>query len=108
MRMVRKPLNLLVDEELVKKARDHGLVISKFLENKLIEYFSFIDAVSKTSTPYNSSKNHGGAKDNFFTDNSKSINSGSDCKDASWARGVAWYPCSFGSYRLEFKSQRAH
>ena len=44
--MVRKPLNLLVDEELVKKARDHGLVISKFLENKLQEYFSFIDAVS--------------------------------------------------------------
>ena len=26
----------------------------------------------------------------------------------TWARRVAWYPCSFGSYRLEFKSQRAH
>ena len=25
-----------------------------------------------------------------------------------WACGVAWYPCSFGSYRLEFKSQQAH
>ena len=36
-----------------KKARDHGLVISKFLENKLIEYFTFIDAVSKTSPSYN-------------------------------------------------------
>jgi len=47
--MARKPLNLLVDEELVKKARDHGLVISKFLENKLQEYFSFIDVVSKVS-----------------------------------------------------------
>jgi hypothetical protein len=46
MRMAKKPLNLLVDEELVQKARDHGLVISKFLENKLQEYFSFIEAVS--------------------------------------------------------------
>lgn len=47
MRMAEKPLNLLVDEELVKKARDHGFVISRFLENKLQEYFSFIDMVSK-------------------------------------------------------------
>ncbi len=47
MRMAKKPLNLLVDEDLVKKARDHGLVISRFLENKLQEYFSFIDTVSK-------------------------------------------------------------
>ena len=46
MRMAKKPLNLLVDEDLVKKARDHGLVISRFLENKLQEYFSFIEAVS--------------------------------------------------------------
>ena len=49
MRMAKKPLNLLVDEELITKARDHGLVISKFLENKLQEYFTFIDAVSKAS-----------------------------------------------------------
>ena len=47
MRMTRKALNLLVDEELVKKAREQGLIISKFLENKLQEYFTFIDAVSK-------------------------------------------------------------
>ncbi len=47
MRMAKKPLNLLVDEDLVKKARDHGLVISRFLENKLQEYFSFIDTLSK-------------------------------------------------------------
>lgn len=25
-----------------------------------------------------------------------------------WALGVAWYPCGFGSHRLEFKSQGAH
>jgi hypothetical protein len=49
MRMTKKPLNLLVDEELIVKAREHGLVISKFLENKLQEYFTFIDAVSKTN-----------------------------------------------------------
>ena len=51
--MTKKHLNLLVDEELISKAHEHGLVISKFLENKLVEYFSFINAVSKTSSPYN-------------------------------------------------------
>jgi hypothetical protein len=43
MRMTKKPLNLLIDEELVQKARDHGLVISKFLENQLRGYFNFIE-----------------------------------------------------------------
>jgi post-segregation antitoxin (ccd killing protein) len=47
-------LNLSVDEDLVDKARNHGLVISKFLENKLQEYFNFIDAVSN---PKKQSKN---------------------------------------------------
>jgi hypothetical protein len=45
--MPRKSLNLLIDENLIQKARDHGLIISKFLENKLQEYFQFIDMVSK-------------------------------------------------------------
>ena len=40
-------LNLSVNKELVDKAKDQGIVISKFLENKLQEYFSFIEAVSK-------------------------------------------------------------
>ena len=44
--MVKKHLNLLVEVDLIQKAKDHGLVLSKFLENKLQEYFSFIDAVS--------------------------------------------------------------
>jgi hypothetical protein len=39
--------NLLIDADLIQKTRDHGLVISKFLENKLQEYFQFIDVVSK-------------------------------------------------------------
>ena len=56
--MTKKPLNLLVDDELVKKARNHGIVLSRFLENKLEEYFSFIDAVSKTSTPNLSEKHY--------------------------------------------------
>ena len=43
MRMVRKSLNLLVDEELVKKARKHGLNLSKFFENQLHGYFNFIE-----------------------------------------------------------------
>jgi len=41
--MVRKALNLLVDEDLVKKARNHGLNLSKFFENQLTGYFNFIE-----------------------------------------------------------------
>ena len=48
MRINRRPINLLIQADLIQKARDHGLIISKFLENKLQEYFSFIDAVSKS------------------------------------------------------------
>ena len=44
--MVKKHLNLLVEADLIQKAKDHGLILSKFLENKLREYFSFMDAVS--------------------------------------------------------------
>ena len=40
--MKKKPLNLLVDEELVKKARDHGLNLSRFFENQLKGYFDYI------------------------------------------------------------------
>ena len=47
MRMNKKPLNLLIDAGLVEKAREKGIVISKFLENKLQEYFQFIEMVSK-------------------------------------------------------------
>ena len=43
MRMKRKALNLLVDIDLVKKARNHGLNLSKFFENQLIGYFNFIE-----------------------------------------------------------------
>ncbi len=46
-RMVKKHLNLLIEADLIQKARDHGLIISKFLENKLQEYFTFIDAVRR-------------------------------------------------------------
>ena len=45
--MRKKPLNLLVDKEVIMKARDEGIVISRFLEKKLEEHFAFIDAVSK-------------------------------------------------------------
>ncbi|MDG6219613.1 MAG: type II toxin-antitoxin system CcdA family antitoxin, partial [Candidatus Thermoplasmatota archaeon] len=41
--MKKKPLNLLVDEELVRKARDHGLNLSRFFENQLRGYFNFIE-----------------------------------------------------------------
>jgi DNA-binding GntR family transcriptional regulator len=47
--MTKKHLTLLVEAGLIQKAKDHGLIISRFLENKLQEYFSFIDMVSKPS-----------------------------------------------------------
>ena len=47
--MAKKHLNLFIEMDLTEKAKAHGLVISKFLENKLQEYFSFIDAVSKVT-----------------------------------------------------------
>ena len=49
--MAKKPLNLLVDEELVKKAREHGLVISRFLENQLRGYFNFIEGHHTNFSP---------------------------------------------------------
>ena len=45
--MTKKHLNLLIEAGLLQKARDNGLVISKFLEIKLQEYFSFVDIVRK-------------------------------------------------------------
>jgi len=50
--MNKKHLNLLIDADLLQKARDNGLVISKFLEIKLQEYFTFIDAVSRPQGLY--------------------------------------------------------
>jgi len=41
MHMAKRPLNLFVDEDLVKKARYHGLVISKFLENQIRGHLNF-------------------------------------------------------------------
>ena len=43
--MTKHHLNLLIDAGLLQRARDNGLVISKFLEVKLQEYFSFLNAV---------------------------------------------------------------
>lgn len=46
--MNKRHLNLLIDAGLLQRARDNGLVISKFLEVKLQEYFSFLDTITKT------------------------------------------------------------
>ncbi len=43
--MIKKHLTLLVEADLTQKAKNHGLIISRFLENKLQEYFQFIDFV---------------------------------------------------------------
>ena len=47
MRMKKKPLNLLINEDLVKKAREHDINLSSFLELRLREYLALIDRVSK-------------------------------------------------------------
>jgi hypothetical protein len=56
--MTKRHLNLFIEADLIEKTKNHGLVISKFLENKLKEYFSFIDAVS-----YSNSKGECGRRD---------------------------------------------
>ena len=47
--MKKVHLNLSVDKDLVNKARDEGIVISRFLEKKLGEHFSFMGLVSKVN-----------------------------------------------------------
>ena len=81
-RMKKIHLNLYINEEIVDKAREVGINLSKFFEHKLQEYMSFING--KTNNQISANKT------------SKRV-----CR-------VAWHPCSFGSYRPEFKSQQAH
>ena len=38
-----------MDEDLINKAKDEGIIISRFLEKKLEEHFQFIGAVSKVN-----------------------------------------------------------
>ena len=52
MRMSKRALNLLIEADLVEKARRYGIVISRFLENKLQEYFQFLEVVSKPHNQY--------------------------------------------------------
>ncbi|MCK5635899.1 MAG: type II toxin-antitoxin system CcdA family antitoxin [Thermoplasmatales archaeon] len=47
-RMAKKPLNLLVDEDLIKRAREHNLILSKVFEQLLEDYIDKWDAVSKS------------------------------------------------------------
>ena len=52
MRMNKRSLNLYIDADLIKMAKDHGLVISKFLENQLKSYFEFIEQRRQQYSPY--------------------------------------------------------
>ena len=63
MRMTRKSLNLLVDEDLVKKARNHGLNLSKFFENQLRGYFNYIRDKANNYTPYTKASDNPNDKD---------------------------------------------
>ena len=106
--MKKKALNLLVSEDLVKRAREQGINLSAFLEIRLQEYLALIDNKENLYTPYNIGKTDVQMDTQDTSDDNKTNNSLMDNPNASWACGVAWYPCSFGSYRLEFKSQQAH
>ena len=46
MRMKKKPLNLLINEDLVKRAREQGINLSAFLEIKLQEHLALIEGKS--------------------------------------------------------------
>ena len=61
-RIVRKALNLLVDEKLVIKARNHGLNLSKFFENQLRGYFNFIEEKANNYIPDTKASNNDNSK----------------------------------------------
>ena len=80
-----------VDEELVKKARDHGLVISKFLENQLRGYFNFIDGRHTNYSQTNNTSNESGYKNKdgvglsvSITPNRRKINQENGIFTPSW------------------------
>jgi hypothetical protein len=110
--MTKKHLNLLVDAELVSKAKTYGIVIGKFLEHKLQEHFQFMDAIGygnrRESSPYTDGNNPFLISRESSSIQGKSNNLMHDNQNSSRACGVAWYPCGFGSHRLAFKSQQAH
>ncbi len=112
MRMKRKSLNLLIEADLIQKARQTGIVISRFLENKLLEHFQFMDAIGyskgKETSPYVDRNNPFLINREPSSIQGKSNNLMLDNQNSSRACGVAWYPCGFGSHRLAFKSQQAH
>ena len=84
-------LDLLVDEELVKKAKDHGLNISRFFENQLHGYFIFIDKKQNIYTPYNSDQLTEIKDDKHYNQNDKSNNLNSYSYNQLRVCGVAGY-----------------
>ena len=97
MRMNRKALNLFVDEDLVKKARNHGLNLSKFLENQLRGYFKFIEDKANDYNPYltdsnpNINKQSSNTNDKTYsTQNRKSNSLIYDNKATSRVCSLAW------------------
>ena len=86
--MEKKALNILVDEELAKKARNNGLVISRFIENQLCGYFNFIEGKSINHNRYSYQNN----------------NSGNKNKDDKWAYGLVVMTSPSHGGGLRFKS----
>ena len=75
---------------------------------RLNEYLALLDNKHNLYYPYKIDKKNVQIDAQDTSNDNKTNNILMDNKNASGACGVAWYPCSFGSYRLEFKSQQAH
>ena len=55
--MKKKPLNLSIDKDLIKRARKKGINLSAFLEIKLQEHLAFIEGKSINHNHYSQQNN---------------------------------------------------
>ena len=101
MRMKKKALNLYVDSYLIEKTKDHGLVISKFLDNQLRSYFEFIEQRQKQFTPYNTNNTTTTISNNT---KSKSNNQSIHSEDKTRAYGLVVMTSPSHGGGLRFKS----
>ena len=88
--MKKKALNLYVDSYLIDKAKDHGLVISKFLENQLRGYFNFIKQGQMHYSPSKNINDSNFEASSELCNVSKSNNQSHYYKPSSRVCSLAW------------------
>ena len=101
MSMKKRHLNLLVSENLIKRAREHNINISSFLEIRLQEYLALIDGKQVNSTPY--VDDNGDISVNT-SGKGKTNNHNSYSKDAPGAYGLVVMTSPSHGGGLRFKS----